>query len=227
MSNLDEQREARETIARLSGTLSALEQGLIYARKWYQKGDDNGRLGAFTALWAVIDFLQAFDDFHSAGLERPLVSLATALLDVDKGTVHPMLRPKRGRKRGQSPSTIEMTRFRVMAAVAMTLFMKNGSPKNLAAQRVARALDNAGFKRAGGRPITAQTVAGWRDRVSGGLPTESDTASYRYVLTAVQTRSVPPERQAENLLKAIKARRLFSHLAAAHASAGDDDDGNR
>lgn len=208
-----EDAEAYRAFGQMTEAIQRLEDRLRYAQKRFEEAGDSGREGALFALFALHDFICEVDDILAPGLEDPILQLAGALNDLNFGTVHPMLKPIKIDQQGAPKSSLDRTRLRSMSAVAMTLLMKTGCSKKEAAQRVARSLQKAGFKLGGFRGApTAGTVAGWRERVTGGTSEDPDTQSYRHIMSNLEESGQEPKKLAENLLNQIEAGVHFPHL---------------
>jgi hypothetical protein len=94
-----------------------------------------------------------------------LFELASALEDLDRGIVRPLLKPSPLRNRPPDPSNIWRARARV--ALALDALMRSGLKRTEAANKIARdkKLRALAGKRAGKFPAT---VIGWRNDFNAG-----------------------------------------------------------
>jgi hypothetical protein len=118
------------------------------------------------ALGHVCGFLRRFRDIEEEGLNRPLESLLTALVDLEGGTQPELLRPRRA---GHAPSMSYGKQALVIhAAFALDALMGLGLSQAAAAHAVARQIELAGIPLTGRKPVTARRVVDWRDRLNAG-----------------------------------------------------------
>lgn len=174
------------------------------------KGQKDARFAVRVALNAIIDFLESVKDPKRGELPRPLLELVAALHEVDKGHAHPLFTPERA---GHRPRARPRDGFlKGYAAAVMELLMRADAPKEVASARVAQAMTEAGFRMPGPKQVApgANTVAAWRDQVTG-YADESDMAdAYRTILQRLdrlhqlETNKSAAERIAENALVALK-----------------------
>lgn len=96
--------------------LERLHERLAIATELYEHHNDGGRVGAFNALIAAIEY------FDSRGIPRatlePLSAIAAAIVDADRGVESPIFRAKR-KGGGAPPSSIAQLSFDGMMAVVM------------------------------------------------------------------------------------------------------------
>jgi hypothetical protein len=116
------------------------------------------------ALGHVCGFLRGFGDIEGAGLNRPLETLLTALLDLEGGTQPELLKPRSVR---HAPSMSYGKQALVIhAAFALDQLMGLGLSQAAGAQAAARQIELAGIPLTGRKPVTARRVVDWRDRLN-------------------------------------------------------------
>lgn len=130
-------------------------------------------------------------------------SLLEAVLEMRTGEPPSLLRYGPPRHPSSRPSPPHIILGRAVAAVVMSLLMKEGVLRADASRLVARRLQRAGvdFRRREGNPV--RTVEHWREQASGA--DESVQQAYRWIyeqLTAVIAPARPEARQ-ELLLRAL------------------------
>ena len=78
-------------------SLARLERQLQFAQRVFKEGEDHGRIGAIAAINAAAEFVRSIDEFYRDDLAMPLITVSSALTDLDEGAKrHPMLAPKLG-----------------------------------------------------------------------------------------------------------------------------------
>lgn len=137
---------------------------------------DHGRGDVLVALVAVCDFIERFEEMKRYGLSNPLRALALALTQLDKPRIHPMLRPAKVRHR--PPASQGQRALVSLSVAAMEHAQIEFGDRSLASQKVSNELHRRGYRLAG-KPITAKTVANWRDRASEGPGGGYDEAHYQ------------------------------------------------
>jgi hypothetical protein len=102
-----------ENISQILTSVWRLEDQLCLA-----KGDmkQDSRRAAYTALKAVIDFISSIPGFDDKGLANPLTMLRMALLDLQSGTIPPLLTPSS--KVMNRPKSLVSHKFRKAYAIA-------------------------------------------------------------------------------------------------------------
>ncbi len=127
-----------------------------------------GRSGALVALVAVADFIDRFADMANANLAKPLRAMQAALTELEKGKVHPILKP-RSRGRGRPQATVGTVALVKHAVVAMEAARDEGMSRTMAANAVAKELDRRGYAIPGKSIEEAgRAIAKWRDEASEG-----------------------------------------------------------
>jgi hypothetical protein len=98
----------------------------------------------------------------------PIVNLYLALVALERGRTHPLLRPskKAGRPRGTGASP----EVRGGAAAAMEILMNEGQSAEIAGRAVARMLDKKSIRLPRDKPIEWATVGVWRKRLNSNRP---------------------------------------------------------
>jgi hypothetical protein len=135
-------------------------------RQEWQKCSDQER--AYAALAEVLRTLYLVDDLlEDRFVADPLLKLLSALRDLDRGVIVPMLQAK---QRTNSDSS-ERKRLKDVAAATMSLLMETGVPRIEAAKQVATQLRRGGVTF--GDPQRSsepwRTVAAWRDQAVKSL----------------------------------------------------------
>ncbi len=150
--------------ARLAELLAGLEQAETLFR---QDVRTSGRQGARYAVFEVVKFLLALvgdEDYPaeapSFSLPMPLLALAVALSDLDKGVPSPMLKAA---KAGNATTTGSLDHlYRAFAASAMECLMMSGLSRADAARMVSKAIEGRSYAQGFGRDLW-KVVARWRD----------------------------------------------------------------
>jgi hypothetical protein len=109
-----------------------------------------------------------FGDIEEAGLNRPLETLLTALLDLELGTLPKLLEPRR--TVGQPPMSYARQMLTYFAAFVLDELMDLGMRREAGAQAVAKEIGQAGIFLPGEqkKSVTARLVISWRDRLNAG-----------------------------------------------------------
>ena len=195
-----------DTDPTIASQLSRLRLGLTAAVKHFNSSaDDHGRIGIQLALFEVDLFLRALLGSQNASMFMPLNQLRYALIDLDRGKVVPLLRPKKPENRPKDSSAKEA--LRSSAAVAMEFYMKAKVQRKQAARNVAKRLSEMGYEHSRGKQITAQHVEDWRDRVMTERPSEFEPAGRFHRLVPQLEAMFPdaPLAAAKYLLQQISA----------------------
>ena len=175
--------------------LADILDGIVMRDSTYSDAEHNSghRYTASMALECVLDFLKSAG-FSSVTLKR----LSTILRELNEGHVHPLLTPpKIPHRKADSLSTLKR---KAVAAAAMQLYMDAGASKDKAASKVAKALQKTLFHSYGGKPISARTIANWRDRYVGCYD-NADPAAYAFqrLLDMMRGSFPTPTKQAEGV----------------------------
>jgi hypothetical protein len=129
-------------------------------------------------------------DQRELRLILPIVNLYLALVALERGRIHPLLRPLKnaGRPKGTGASP----RVRGGAAAAMEILMRQGArPVEEAARMVARMLDKKRVRQRGGKPIEWTTIRTWRKKINSHRPiAPKDADVFRDCLIPVEIRKV-------------------------------------
>ena len=153
---------------------------------------------------ATLLALKAVYDFHkSAGLKSStLRNLSMALQDIERGQAPALFQPSRQHRPKEAAKQFIL---KGAAAAAMQLLIDSAKSKTEAATIVAAKLDLAGFRLSGAkpRPVTAGTIARWRDRFSGHSDEEGADA-YTTVLDEARARFPMPDQQAAQVMRGFK-----------------------
>jgi hypothetical protein len=151
-------------------SVALLVKNLRFAGRLFDKSAaDQGRVSVIFSLTAITEFLRSVGGPEDAVMYVPLHQLQYGLNDLEAGKVPDLLKPTPIEHRPPDSKADEA--FRGFAAVAMELLILGKVPRKQAAERVARVLARMGYA-AGGKPITAQRVEDWRDRIHEECPAE-------------------------------------------------------
>jgi len=147
---------------------------------------DHGRSSARIALIGVLEFLAVlFPDRPS--LPVALQDLLQGLVDLDQGTVVPLLEPTESKGRPPNPLSEEL--FRALPAAAMTVLMERGGmDRERAAREVARRLSKLGYRRGN---ISYSNIAKWREKMMTERAAEN-LAVQRYELGLQSVKDMEP-----------------------------------
>lgn len=134
------------------------------------------RIGARMALQAACDFVEAFVDAPDGQLTAPLRALMTALVDLDRSDVHPMLIPAQAPNR--PPLSYRQSQLIRKAVAAMAAAMAEGNKREEAGRMVADELHKRGYRLTKeGKPIDGDTVVNWRAEAKRGPGGSYDLAA--------------------------------------------------
>jgi hypothetical protein len=135
------------------------------ARQQFEQGEENGRIGAFTALAATWMFILAFKATSKEPLFAPIVMLQNALAALDQGLVLPIVKPIR--RRGRARSDEAYASLKGHAAATVKILLQTGLDHQQACRRVATQLARLGVRpERGSGTVTATTVRNWCVEVS-------------------------------------------------------------
>jgi len=176
------------------------------ARQQFERGEENGRVGAFTALAATWMFILAFKATSKEPLYASIVMLLDALAALDQGLVLPIIK-KPIRRRGRAPSGQAYASLKGHAAATVKTLMQTGFSHPQACAQVARELARRGVRpERGSRTVTATTVGNWCNEVSSDVGRHGAAArAYDYfILDAKEQKSLtalPKERARQYVLR--------------------------
>lgn len=185
--------------------LNRLHKNLRFAGKLFDKSAaDRGRTSVILSLTAVSDFFRSIGGLDPL-VQLPLHQLQYALNDLERGILPELLTPRKIDHR--PPDSSSDAAFRALAAVAMDLLMLGKVSRKEAARRVARSLSNMGYAISPTKPITAQRVEDWRDRIREERPAEAPPTArfHRLKDQALQRFPQDPIAAAEFLLHRLPA----------------------
>jgi hypothetical protein len=124
------------------------------------EAEEDGRLGAFTALGAIWRFIVLFKAPHDQGLQVPVIRLQDALASLERNLVEPMLKPRP--RRGRAPSSHAYATLRGNSAGTAELLFRTGLDRQQAHRIVANQLKEIGVQpERGSGKVTADTVRHW------------------------------------------------------------------
>jgi hypothetical protein len=160
--------------AELTAALQGLAQKLQIASAYNPAQPDHGRSSARIALIGVQEFLSVL--CHNAPtLPLALEDLLIGLVDLDRGTAIPLLRP--AKVTGRRPKPLSEDLFRALVAAATTSLMKNREiDRELAARDIAGRLSKLGY-RLGRLPHVK--IQKWREKMMAE-PAAENLAVQRY-----------------------------------------------
>ena len=197
-----ERCEMLDPVNDIESVFIRLRDELIDARFAYDTGDDAGRLGAMLAVAAATNFLKEMG--VPAELREPLVSLAAALNDAQRGLYNAMFDPEKEER--TSPLQIAQYYAQAQAALAMELFMRR-SPnhprldRQSAAKKVVGAVRewelNLPLKRGA---LTWRTIAGWRNKLKNGLSSDPAVQMFKNLVHKIEKEGIDPHEAANRLL---------------------------
>jgi hypothetical protein len=158
---------------------------------------DPGRSSARIALIGLLEFLSVlFPDTPT--LPIALQDLLQGLVDLDRGTVIPLLTP--AETRGRPPNPLSDDLFRALAAAAMTTLMARPEmSRDLAARDIARRLSVMGYGK-----IQAVQVKKWREKMMTERAAEN-LAVQRYELALKWVEGKEPTEAVKFLLGDLPA----------------------
>lgn len=169
---MSEMQEAAEEFQRLMVRIETLLARLQEVDAlWMKPMSDFKRLeAAGIQLNAVMDFLYSIDDLRRSA--RPMAALHQMVFELITGRDCPLVEAARTKHGGggRRPAAWVHETLKIYAAVAAHLLIAAGERKADACRQVASRLDRFGFKRGDGKPITARSVALWRESGMSGNP---------------------------------------------------------
>ena len=149
----------------LNAALSFLFAHLREARRQFDEEGDAGRLGAFTALGALVQFILLFKKPNSETLHTPILRLQDAIVTLEKNSVLPIVAPARRRGRGKSSQAHLALKGNAAATVRRLVSLGVTQPD--AQKKVATLLSRLGVRaERGSGHVTAGTVRNWCNEVS-------------------------------------------------------------
>jgi hypothetical protein len=158
----------RANLVVLNGALQFLFAHLREARRLFDEEGDAGRLGAFTALGALVHFVLLFEKPNSETLHTPILRLQDALRSLDKNSVLPILAPTRRRGRGESSEA--HLALKGHAAGTVRRLISLGVDRSDAHKKVAATLRGLGLRaERGPGDVTAGTIRNWCNEVSSDV----------------------------------------------------------
>ena len=120
----------------------------------------------------------------------PLNHLLYALCDLERGKTLPLLKAVKVKHR--APDLLAQEAFRAFAAAVLDMLIEDGMARREAAQKVARILNNLGYRN-GSKKISANQVAAWRYRILRERRAESHAADrFHRVKEATRAHKVDP-----------------------------------
>jgi hypothetical protein len=151
-------------LSTLNTALDFLFARLREARAQFDQEDD-GRLGAFTALGAFWMFIALFRAPYHEGLQLPILRLQDALAMLEQNRVEPIVRPVR--RSGRAPSSYGYASLKGHAVATVQRLLQIGVDRRTAHRSVAKELSKFGVRaERGSGVVTATTVRNWCDEIS-------------------------------------------------------------
>jgi hypothetical protein len=136
---------------------------------------------------------------NAAILPVVLQDLLQGLVDLDKGTPIPLLKPTR--LRGRPPTSLGEQLLRALAAAAMSCIMQEPDmSRERAADDIARRLNRLGY---GPERASGIQVAKWRETIMSALVRE-DLGAQRYDLALKLVKPMAPEPAVKFLLDSLR-----------------------
>jgi hypothetical protein len=185
----------------LAAAMHFLGQTLGAASHYDPSRPDHGRASVVAALVGVNQLIAALFP-NKPALPVPLIDLACALKDLDRGIVGPLLQPTEISHR--PPKALLDDLFTALPAAAMTLLMTAGTKREDAGREIARHLERMGYRHASGDRISASQIAKWRERMMTERAAEN-LAVARYQLALEQVKGQDAAAAANFILANIPA----------------------
>jgi hypothetical protein len=185
------------------------------AQQQFEQGEQDGRVGARTALTATWMFILAFKATSKEPLYAPIVMLQNALKALDDGLVLPIVKPIR--RRGRARSSDAYASLKGHAAATVKMLMQTGLARHQACGRVASQLVRLGIRpERGSGTVTANTVRHWCDEVSSDVGRHGTAArAYDYFISDPEEQewlsALPKDRARQFVLQSLAdwVRALF------------------
>jgi hypothetical protein len=191
----------------LNAGLNLLFARLREARRQFQEEGDAGRLGAFTALGALWQFIVLFKQPHAETLHVPVLKLLDALAALDNNAVEPIIKPTR--RPGRAPSSHAHLALKGHVAGTVRRLVAAGVNHKDAYKQVAQLLQRLGVRPERGLGhITAATVRNWCNEVSADVSRQG-TAAQMY-----ETMFASSEEARFSKLSQADIRRSLENLGA-------------
>jgi hypothetical protein len=164
----DDNQSAASSEAAISRAFDVLFAELLEAKRRFQTANDGERDGVIHALESVLKFLALFEQVQSAALHAPLIALFDALLHLDDGETHPMLRKARHSGRARASAGRESLKGTVAFTIDRLCALGTSAPD--AHETVARLLEAERVAPGRGKgAMTARTVRLWCEDVAADV----------------------------------------------------------
>jgi hypothetical protein len=204
-------------IETLNAGLALLFAWLGEARQQYDEDADGGRVGAFTALGAMWQFIALFNSPLAQDLHVPILKLQDALAALDQNNVLPILKPiARPGRAASSQAYVSLQGH--AAATVMRLRQLKLDPKQ-AYLLVAKELTKLGVRpERGKQSITADTIRHWCDVVASDVGSVGTAAMiYDKMLTSEENKrlyALPPAEAKRFALSSMRSyvQKIFPEL---------------
>jgi hypothetical protein len=201
------QREAREfppSLDDVAEMMAHIRACAAFDRDVFSKWEPPDQLAAAQGcLRAVLVFLQKQSGLVERGDLAPLLRLNGALSDLAVGRVSDLLKPAK-KKAGRRGVSSQREFLQAMGARTLSELVEAGDDLDLAASRVARALQ---AKRRDMSDVSAATVVNWRERLRQGPGRgASEEAVQQYNMSLPDRFGATPRLRGEALLKALAKR---------------------
>lgn len=185
----------------LTAAMHFLGHALGAASNYDPSKPDHGRASVVAALVGVNQLIAALFP-NKPALPVPLIDLACALKDLDRGIVAPLLEAAKVGHR--PPNALSDELFRALPAAAMTLLMEAGTSRKDAGREVASRLVRMGYRDQSGNRISGSQIAKWREKMMTERAAEH-LAVARYQLALEQVKEKDPAEAAKFILANIPA----------------------
>jgi hypothetical protein len=167
--------QARRQIEAANEAFDFLYSGLREAKQRFETGSDAGRDGVIHALETIVKFLGLYEPVLAGGLHAPPAMLLDALMNLDDGVVHQMLRKVKHSGRGRASAGRES--FKGMVAFSVDGLCASGMIFKDAHESVARVLREEGVTPSrGSGEVDERTVRGWCEDVAADVGRHGEAA---------------------------------------------------
>jgi hypothetical protein len=161
-----------DPVQEILARLEKLQKELSFAAEAFQNGGaEQARPSVQIALGVIHAFLMTVFGAHDSKALMPLRQLIYARHDLDRGRVGPLLAPQKMSHRPRD--SVAKEAFIAIPAACMELLVEGGVARKDAAIQIAHGLSAMGYRNGRDKPVTAQNVEDWRDRMRTGSSAEN------------------------------------------------------